>query len=73
MSRTINDYYFGSLLSQAAYGDFSLVDIGADGYGAVAEVKDVLISSGAGGANFTDKQAARHYSLIRQRKSTHWQ
>ena len=44
MSASIENYYFGALLGQAAYGDYGSVNFKENGYGIDEEVNDVLTS-----------------------------
>jgi len=57
MGKSNNDYYYGALLSQAAYGDFSSVTFGVDGFGDHDEVTKSLIKTGSGEPGYTNEQA----------------
>jgi len=57
MGSSVGQFYWGALLSQAAYGDYSAVIIGDDGFGNDDAVKEALIATGAGQPEFTDQQA----------------
>ena len=57
METSINNYYYGALLSQAAYGDYSAVTFGVDGFGNDDEVRKALIKTGAGEPEYTNEQA----------------
>ena len=55
---SIDDQYWGSMQSQAAYGDFSNVDANNDGvYDEAAFILEALVKSGVGEPDFTEKQA----------------
>jgi Ca2+-binding RTX toxin-like protein len=57
MKTSTSNSYWGSLLSQAAYGGFSAVTFGVDGFGEENEVKKALIKTGTGEPEFTNEQA----------------
>ena len=57
METSNTNYYYGALLSQAAYGEFSAVTFGIDGFGNDDEVKKALIKSGTGEPEYTNEQA----------------
>jgi Ca2+-binding RTX toxin-like protein len=57
MNNSIDDYFLGALLSQAAYGDFSSVSFDDNGFGRDDEVKKILLKSGSGEPGFTEEQA----------------
>jgi Ca2+-binding RTX toxin-like protein len=62
---SIDDKYWGSLLSQAAYGDFSDVDTNQDAvYNKTQLIFEALTNNGTGGPNFTEKQAELFLSRI---------
>lgn len=55
---SIEKQFWGSLLSQAAYGDFSDVDTNQDGvYDETRLILEVITKSGTGEPDFTQKQA----------------
>jgi len=66
---SIDDQFWGSMLSQAAYGDFSNVDANKDGvYDETALILEALVKSGGGDPGFTAKQAElllSRFELIR--------
>ena len=57
METSSQNYYFGALLSQAAYGNYSAVSFGIDGFGNDDEVKKALIKTGTGEPEYTNEQA----------------
>ena len=54
---SMDDYYWGALLSQAAYGDFSAADPDGDGVYENRLIADALMKEGPGEPEFTNKQA----------------
>jgi Ca2+-binding RTX toxin-like protein len=57
MRASIDYFYWGSLLSQAAYGDYSSATLGADGFGDYDGVKKALLRTGSGEPEFTTEEA----------------
>ena len=66
---SIEDQYWGGMLSQAAYGGFSNVDVNKDGvYDETLLTLEALVKSGVGEPGFTEKQAElllSRFELIR--------
>ena len=66
---SIEDQYWGGMLSQAAYGGFSSVDVNKDGvYDETLLMLEALVKSGVGEPGFTEKQAElllSRFELIR--------
>ena len=56
MGTNIGNFYWGSLLSQAAYGDYSAVSFDDNGYGIDDEVRKALVETGVGEPEYTDEQ-----------------
>ncbi|MDH3872442.1 MAG: lipase family protein, partial [Gammaproteobacteria bacterium] len=57
MKTSIEEYYWGSFLSQAAYGDYSNITYDPSGFGTGDDVKTALMEQGSGEPEFTGEQA----------------
>ncbi len=64
---SIDEYYWGALLSQAAYGDYSAADPDGDGVYSEPLILEALVKKGPGEPEYTNEQVAiflRRFKLV---------